>query len=126
LSTGECEIGRTQGAIREIGHGDGCLTSGRSSGRLGAVSSKLDGQGRGRGSPAASGGEGRARERARVCEMRRRVCVGHWRGSKKGAGHVGGRRGRETRRRARVRTRRSMASAKKAELTRQAHGAERE
>jgi hypothetical protein len=35
------------------------------------------------------------------------VCAGHWRGSKKGDGHVGGRRGRETRRRARVRTRRS-------------------
>jgi hypothetical protein len=39
---------------------------------------------------------------------------------------MGGRRGRETRRRARVRTRRSTASAKKAGLTRQAHGAERE
>jgi hypothetical protein len=51
---------------------------------------------------------------------------GHWRGSKKGAGRVGGRRGRETRRRARVRTRRSTARAGKAELTRQAHDAERE
>jgi hypothetical protein len=39
--------------------------------------------------------------------------VGHWRGSKKGAGRVGGRRGRETRRRARVRTRRSTAGAGK-------------
>jgi hypothetical protein len=39
---------------------------------------------------------------------------------------VGGRRGRETPRRARVRTRRSTARAGKAELTRQAHGAERE
>jgi hypothetical protein len=39
---------------------------------------------------------------------------------------VGGRRGRETRRRARVRTRRSTARAGKAKLTRQAHGAERE
>jgi hypothetical protein len=54
------------------------------------------------------------------------VCVGHWRGSKKGAGHVGGRRGREIRRRARVRTRRSTASAEGAELTGQAHGAQRE
>jgi hypothetical protein len=54
------------------------------------------------------------------------VCAGHWRGSKKGVGGVGGRRGRETRRCTRVRTRQSMASAKKAELTRQAHGAERE
>jgi hypothetical protein len=54
------------------------------------------------------------------------VCAGHWRGSKKGAGCVGGRRGRETQRRARVRTRRSTAGAGKAEMTRQAHGAERE
>jgi hypothetical protein len=44
----------------------------------------------------------------------------------KGAGHVGGRRGRETRRRARMRTRRSTTSVGKAELTRLAHGAERE
>ena len=59
-STGEGEIGRTQGAIREIGHEDGCLTSGRSSGRLGMDFGELDGRGRGRGSPAAAGGEGRA------------------------------------------------------------------
>jgi hypothetical protein len=39
---------------------------------------------------------------------------------------VGGRRGRETRRRVRVRTRRSTARAGKAELTRQAHDAEKE
>jgi hypothetical protein len=39
---------------------------------------------------------------------------------------VGGRRGREIRRRALVRTRRSTASAEGAELTKQAHGAERE
>jgi hypothetical protein len=39
---------------------------------------------------------------------------------------VGGRRGREIRRRAQVRTRRSTASAEGAELTGQAHGAERE
>jgi hypothetical protein len=54
------------------------------------------------------------------------VCAGHWRGSKKGAGHVGGRRGRETRRRARVRTRWSTAGARKADLTMQAHDVERE
>jgi hypothetical protein len=54
------------------------------------------------------------------------VCAGHWRGSKKGAGRVGGRCGREIRRRARVRTRRSTVSAEGAKLTRQAHGAERE
>jgi hypothetical protein len=69
---------------------------------------------------------GRARERVKLSEIRRGVCAGHWRGSKKGAGRVGGRRGRETRRRARVRTRRSTARTGKAELTRQAHGAERE
>jgi hypothetical protein len=73
-----------------------------------------------------SGGKDRARDRTRVCEMRRGASAGHWRGSKMGVGRVGGRRGRETRRRARVRTRRSTTSAKKAELTRQAHGAERE
>jgi hypothetical protein len=39
---------------------------------------------------------------------------------------VGGRRGQETRRRARVRTRRSTAGAGKADLTRQAYDAERE
>jgi hypothetical protein len=54
------------------------------------------------------------------------VCAGHGRGSKKGDGRGGGHRGRETRRRARVRTRRSTARAGKAELTRQAHDAERE
>jgi hypothetical protein len=39
---------------------------------------------------------------------------------------VGGRRGRETRRRARVHTRWSTAGARKAELTGLAHGVERE
>jgi hypothetical protein len=41
-------------------------------------------------------------------------------------GHVGGRRGREFRRRARVRTRRSTAMAGRAKLTERVHGAERE
>jgi hypothetical protein len=68
---------------------------------------------------------GRAREWVKLSEMRRGVCVGHWWGSKKGVGRVGGHRGRETWRRARVRTRRSMARAGKEELTRQAHGVER-
>jgi hypothetical protein len=54
------------------------------------------------------------------------VSAGHWRGSKKGAGHVGGRRGRETRRHAQVRTRRSTAGAGRAELIGQAHSAEKE
>jgi hypothetical protein len=68
----------------------------------------------------------RARERVKLREMRRGVCAGHWRGSKKGAGRVGGRHGQEIRRRARVRTRRSTASAEGAEQTGQAHGVERE
>jgi hypothetical protein len=54
--------------------------------RLGAVSGELDGQEHGRGSPAEAGGVSRARERVKLCEMRRGVCAGHWRGSKKGAG----------------------------------------
>jgi hypothetical protein len=110
----------------EIEHGYGCLTSGRSSGRLGAVSGELDGRERGRGSPAATGDVGRALERVKLRETRRGVCAGHWRSSKKGAGRVGGHRGQEIRRRARVRTRWSTASAEGAELTGQVHGAERE
>jgi hypothetical protein len=51
--------------------------------------------------------------------------VGHLRGSKKGAGRMGGRHGREIWRRARVRTRRSMASTEGAELTGRVHNAER-
>jgi hypothetical protein len=120
----EDEIGQTQGAIREIGHRDGCLTLGRSSGRLGPVSGELDGREHGRESPAVAGGVGRARERA--CRMRRGASARHWQGSKKGVGRVGGRRGRETRRRARVRTRWSTAGARKAELTGLAHGTEGE
>jgi hypothetical protein len=84
------------------------------------------------GSPAAAGGVGRAREGVKLSEMSCGACAGHWRGSKKRDGRVGGRRGRETRhhgretqRRARVRTRGSTARAGKAELTRQAHDAER-
>jgi hypothetical protein len=49
-------------------HGDRCLTSGRSSGRLEAVSTELDGREHGRGSPAAAGGVGRVRERVKLCE----------------------------------------------------------
>jgi hypothetical protein len=52
--------------------------------------------------------------------------VRHWRGSKKGAGHVGGRRGREIQRRARVRMHWSTASEGRAELTGRVHGTERE
>jgi hypothetical protein len=69
---------------------------GWSSGRLGAVSGELDGLERGRGSPAAAGGVGRAREREELREMMQGgASVGHWRGSKKGARRMGGRRGRE-------------------------------
>jgi hypothetical protein len=57
--------------------------------------------------------------------MRRGASAGHWRGSKKGVGRVGGRRGREIQRRARVRTRRSTVSAEGAELTGRVHDAER-
>jgi hypothetical protein len=65
------KIGRAQSAIRKIGHEDRCLTSGRSSRRLGAVSGELGGREHGRKSPAAAGGVGRARERVELCEMRR-------------------------------------------------------
>jgi hypothetical protein len=60
----------------------------------------MDGRERGHGSPAAAGGVGRGRERAELREMRRGASAGHWQGSKKGAGRMGGRRGREIRRRA--------------------------
>jgi hypothetical protein len=61
------------------------------------VSGELDGRERGRASPAASGGEVRARERVMLCKMRQGSECGCWRGSKRGAGHVGGCRGREIR-----------------------------
>jgi hypothetical protein len=83
---------------------------------------------RGRGTLGTNAGEldrAKSRERVKLSEMRRGVCAGHWRGSKKGAGRVGGCCGREIRRRAGVRTRRSTASTEGAELTGQAHGAER-
>jgi hypothetical protein len=46
------------------------VVSGRSLGRLGAVSGELDSREPGHGSPAAAGGVGRARERAKLREMR--------------------------------------------------------
>jgi hypothetical protein len=69
----------------------------------------------------ASGGEARARERAKLCKMRRGSECGRWPGSKKGAGRVGGRRGREIQRHARVRTRRSTTGAGRADLTGRVH-----
>jgi hypothetical protein len=92
-STGVAKIGRAQSEFGEIKHGQRCLTLGRSSGRLGTISGKLDGREQGCGSPAASGGEGRARERAMLCEMRRGSECRHWRGSKRGVECVGRRRG---------------------------------
>jgi hypothetical protein len=59
-------------------------------------------------------------------EMRRGASAGHWQGSKKGAGRVGGHRRQEIRRQARVHTRRSTARAGGADLTKQVLGAERE
>jgi hypothetical protein len=108
--------GRAQSEIGEIRHEKRCLTSGRSSGWLGTVSGELDGRGRGHGSPVASDGVGRARERVELCEMMR---GSEW-------VRVGGCRGREFRRRARVRMHRSTARAGRAELTGRVHGAERE
>jgi hypothetical protein len=58
--------------------------------------------------------------------MSRGASAGHWRGYKKRVGCMAGRRGRETWRRARVRTRQSTAGARKADLIRRSHGAERE
>jgi hypothetical protein len=63
---------------------------------------------------------------AMLCEMRRGSVCGNWWGSKRGARHVGGRRGREIRRRARVRTCWSTASAGWPEPTGMVHDAERE
>jgi hypothetical protein len=61
-----------------------------------------------------------------LCEMRWGSECGHWRGSKREAGHVGGRRGREIRRHARVRTRWCTVSTGRAELTGRVHGTQRE
>jgi hypothetical protein len=69
---------------------------------------------------------GRARERAELCEMRQGSEYGRWRGSKRELGRVGGRRGREFQRRARVRTRRSTAGAGRAKLRERVHDVERE
>jgi hypothetical protein len=44
-ATGDAKIGLAQSEIGEIRHGQRCLTSGRSSGWLGAVSDELDGRG---------------------------------------------------------------------------------
>jgi hypothetical protein len=66
----------------ETDHGHRGLTSGRSSGWLGAVSGELDGRGGGRGSLARSGGVSRALARVGLCEMRRGSECGHGRGSK--------------------------------------------
>jgi hypothetical protein len=94
-------------------------------GWLGTVSGELDGRGGGCGSPARSGGVTRERARAGLCEMRWGSECGHGRGSKRSWAWAE-RRGRGSRRRARVRARWSTAGAGRAELTGEAHGAERE
>jgi hypothetical protein len=94
-------------------------------GWLGAVSGELYGWGGGRWSPAGSGGVSRARARAGLREMRRGSECGHGQGSK-GARAWVERRGRGSRRRARVRARWSTVGAGRAELTGKAYGAERE
>jgi hypothetical protein len=114
------------GVNREIKRGVGCLTSGRSSGSLGVASGELDDRGGGRGSPARSDGVGRALARARLREMRRGCECGCRRCSKRA-----GMRGQTTWPRflatcASARVRWSTTGTGKAELTAQAHGAERE
>jgi hypothetical protein len=72
---------------------------------------------------------GRQGENAREGDVVRneaRASVGHWRGFKKGAGRMGGRRGRELGRGAKGPPRGSKAGAGRADLTGQAHSAERE
>jgi hypothetical protein len=59
----------------------------------------------------------RARARVGLCELRRGSACGRGRGSKRELGRVGGRRGRGSRQRARVRARWSTAGAVRAELT---------
>jgi hypothetical protein len=49
------------------------------------VSGELDGRERGSRSLAAASGVGRTRKRVKSREVRRGVCAGHWRGSKKGS-----------------------------------------
>jgi hypothetical protein len=79
----------------------------------------------GHGSPAGSSGVSRARERAGMHELRRGSECGHERGSKR-AGAWAERLGQGSRRRARVRTRWSTAGEGRAELTGEAHNADRE
>jgi hypothetical protein len=86
ITSGEAEIGRRQSEIGETEHGHECLTSGRSSEWLGAVSCELDGQGGGHGSPVRSGGVSRVRAGARLREMRWGSECGHGRGSKRSWG----------------------------------------
>ena len=54
------------------------------------ISGELYGREHERRSLVAASGEGRARERVKLCEMRWGCVRGHGRGSKKGAGRVGG------------------------------------
>jgi hypothetical protein len=69
LNSGEAEVGRRQGIIEGTGHGNGCLTLGRSSGSLGVASGGLGDRYGERGSPARPSGEGRAQEIVGLCVM---------------------------------------------------------
>jgi hypothetical protein len=84
--SGESEIGRRQSVTGKIEHGRRCLTSGLSSGSLGVASGELDDR-------HGRHGMGRAQERVSLWEMGRGASADVGR-AQKGAGDVGGRRGR--------------------------------
>jgi hypothetical protein len=100
-------------------------TSGRSSGSLGVASVELDDRGGGRGSPARLDGVGRARAGAGLREMRQGSECGGGRGSKRSWGAWAGVVAEDS---GDVRecARWSTAGTGRAELTGEAHGAERE
>jgi hypothetical protein len=76
------------GANRETKHGNGCLTSGRSSGSLGVASDEREDRHGGRGSLAKLSDVGRARERVGLCEMGRGSECKHGRCSKRSYGRA--------------------------------------
>jgi hypothetical protein len=71
---------------RENQYGNGCLTSGWSSGSLGVASDELEDRHRRRESPAKLSGMGRERERARLCEIGHESECGRGRGLKRSWG----------------------------------------
>jgi hypothetical protein len=68
--------------MKKTEYGNGFLTSGRSSGWLGAAFDGLDGRHDGRGTPASASGMGKARERVSLHEMRQGRESGYGRCSK--------------------------------------------